>query len=218
MTWTDSPKPRGVTWLKDSESYNTHDQRESTSVRTNCADQNDEQLLKAKPIRLPPCIKKNLVVKEQVAFTPYDSSTPVRLRNKSQPSSVALSDATPVRTNCTPNKITVGTGSTTNSISTRSPTIYKARETERPTKKTEQVESNDGLKGKRTIKSIMSSPRKSIRDGGEQWRKHGKFLRAQVIIEDEQAGSNAFVLSSECNIKRYYDVAEKVRLMLDVLP
>jgi 3'-phosphoadenosine 5'-phosphosulfate sulfotransferase len=57
----------------------------------------------------------------------------------------------------------------------------------------------------------MKNPLESLREGGEQWRKHGKLFRAKLLMRDEESGGNTFVLSSNCNIERYYDVAEKVR-------
>ncbi|CAJ1957546.1 unnamed protein product [Cylindrotheca closterium] len=44
----------------------------------------------------------------------------------------------------------------------------------------------------------------------KDWRKHGKVYRAKLIVEDEQKGGNAFVLSNQCSIDRYYRVADRV--------
>lgn len=44
----------------------------------------------------------------------------------------------------------------------------------------------------------------------QTWRARGKVYRAQIVLEDEQKGGNAFVLSNQCSIDRYYRVAEKV--------
>jgi hypothetical protein len=46
----------------------------------------------------------------------------------------------------------------------------------------------------------------------QSWRHHGKVYRAHIILQDEQKGGNAFVLSNQCSIDRYYRVAEKVRI------
>jgi hypothetical protein len=62
----------------------------------------------------------------------------------------------------------------------------------------------------RSLASVLSNPREAIRDGGEQWRKHGKIFRAKLLMKDEESGGNFFVLSNNCEIERYYDVAEKV--------
>lgn len=44
-----------------------------------------------------------------------------------------------------------------------------------------------------------------------EWRKHGKRYRAHLVLEDEEKGGNAFELSNDCSIERYYKVAERVR-------
>jgi hypothetical protein len=44
-----------------------------------------------------------------------------------------------------------------------------------------------------------------------EWRKHGKVFRAKLVLEDEDKGGNAFTLSQDCGIERYYKVAERVR-------
>lgn len=46
------------------------------------------------------------------------------------------------------------------------------------------------------------------------WRKHGKLFRARLVLEDEDKGGNAFTLSNDCSIERYYKVAERVRFLL----
>ena len=55
----------------------------------------------------------------------------------------------------------------------------------------------------------LSTPVKSNRKD-ESWRKHGKNLRKQLILQDEQQG-NRFSISNHCAIERYYQVADKVR-------
>jgi hypothetical protein len=61
-----------------------------------------------------------------------------------------------------------------------------------------------------SLASVLQHPREAVRDGGEQWRKHGKLFRAKLLMQDEESGGNTFVLSNNCQIERYYDVAEKV--------
>jgi len=50
----------------------------------------------------------------------------------------------------------------------------------------------------------------SSRSGQETWRKHGKLFRAKLIMNDEESGGNTFVLTNNCSIEKYYDVAERV--------
>jgi hypothetical protein len=52
---------------------------------------------------------------------------------------------------------------------------------------------------------------KDSREGHEAWRKHGKIFRATLIMADEESGGNTFLLSNQCSIEKYYDVAERVR-------
>ena len=47
--------------------------------------------------------------------------------------------------------------------------------------------------------------------GSEAWRERGKLVRARLIMKDEQSGGDAFTLSDDCEIEKYYDVAERVR-------
>eukprot|EP00544_Gedaniella_sp_CCMP2646_P013634 CAMPEP_0202491878 /NCGR_PEP_ID=MMETSP1361-20130828/8797_1 /ASSEMBLY_ACC=CAM_ASM_000849 /TAXON_ID=210615 /ORGANISM="Staurosira complex sp., Strain CCMP2646" /LENGTH=501 /DNA_ID=CAMNT_0049121997 /DNA_START=123 /DNA_END=1628 /DNA_ORIENTATION=- len=47
-------------------------------------------------------------------------------------------------------------------------------------------------------------------DGAEAWRERGKLYRASLIMKDEEAGGDAFTLSNECEIEKYYDVGERV--------
>jgi len=203
MTWVDSPQPKGAKWSQE---------LTSTPVRKNCSNQNVEGPPKAKANRLPPCTEKSSAKKEQIPFNRYES-TPVRLRKKTQTPGVVLSpsDCTPVRTNCT--NQTNGTEVTTRKTkSNRLPPSRKKvtlREAKVPVGPTKQVVARESLSKKRTLQSILSSPRDSIRDGGEQWRKHGKDFRARLLIEEDSAG-NSFAVSSRSNIKRYYDIAEKV--------
>ena len=67
------------------------------------------------------------------------------------------------------------------------------------------------MKSRGTVESTISNPRKSIRNGEEEWRNHGKKFRAQLLMKDEAIGSGQFLLSNTCDINRYYSVAEKVR-------
>ena len=55
---------------------------------------------------------------------------------------------------------------------------------------------------------------KDSRNGKESWRKHGKLFRATLIMTDEESGGNTFVLSNNCSIEKYYEVAERVRTSL----
>ena len=85
----------------------------------------------------------------------------------------------------------------------------------------QQREGGSGLKA-----SISNSSVKQVLDSteslssevssidGEAWRKHGKLYRANLIMEDEESGGNTFVLSSNCGIERYYQVAERVGPLL----
>ncbi len=43
-----------------------------------------------------------------------------------------------------------------------------------------------------------------------EWRKHGKRVRALLVLEDEQKGGSTFQLSNACSVERYYRVAERV--------
>jgi hypothetical protein len=47
-------------------------------------------------------------------------------------------------------------------------------------------------------------------DGTEAWRERGKLYRAKLIMKDEESGGDAFTLSNECEIEKYYDVGERV--------
>jgi hypothetical protein len=47
-------------------------------------------------------------------------------------------------------------------------------------------------------------------DGAEAWREWGKLYRAKLIMKDEESGGDAFTLSNECEIEKYYDVGERV--------
>ena len=55
----------------------------------------------------------------------------------------------------------------------------------------------------------------SSRSGQETWRKHGKLFRAKLIMNDEESGGNTFVLTNNCSIEKYYDVAERVRTVFN---
>lgn len=55
---------------------------------------------------------------------------------------------------------------------------------------------------------------KQKHDGAEAWRERGKLYRAKLIMKDEESGGDAFTLSDECEIEKYYDVAERVRVVL----
>ena len=66
----------------------------------------------------------------------------------------------------------------------------------------------------RSVGTAAQQLRESVRDGGEQWRNHGKLFRARLLMKDEEMGGNFFVLSNECDIERYYEVADKVRLQI----
>jgi hypothetical protein len=63
----------------------------------------------------------------------------------------------------------------------------------------------------RSVGTVVQQRRESVRDGGEQWRNHGKLFRARLLMKDEEMGGNFFVLSNDCDIERYYEVADKVR-------
>ena len=43
-----------------------------------------------------------------------------------------------------------------------------------------------------------------------EWRKHGKRVRAMLLLEDEEKGGSTFQLTNTCSIQRYYRVAERV--------
>lgn len=49
-----------------------------------------------------------------------------------------------------------------------------------------------------------------IVDVAEAWRERGKIFRARLIMNDEKSGGDAFTLSNDCEIEKYYDVAERV--------
>lgn len=63
-----------------------------------------------------------------------------------------------------------------------------------------------------TIFTKYAQEHKESREGLEAWRKHGKIFRATLIMADEESGGNTFVLSNQCSIEKYYDVAERVRI------
>jgi hypothetical protein len=44
----------------------------------------------------------------------------------------------------------------------------------------------------------------------EAWRERGKLFRAKLIMDDEETGGDSFTLSHDCEIEKYYDVAERV--------
>jgi hypothetical protein len=48
----------------------------------------------------------------------------------------------------------------------------------------------------------------------EAWRERGKLFRAKLIMKDEESGGDAFTLSHDCEIEKYYDVAERVSEMV----
>jgi hypothetical protein len=50
-------------------------------------------------------------------------------------------------------------------------------------------------------------------DDGGAWRKHGKKLRANLVLADVANGGNTISLSASCPIDRYYRVADRVRLV-----
>lgn len=75
------------------------------------------------------------------------------------------------------------------------------------------TETADNVSPSRSVASVVQHRRESVRDGGEQWRNHGKLFRARLLMKDEEMGGNFFVLSNECDIERYYEVADKVRQM-----
>jgi hypothetical protein len=52
-------------------------------------------------------------------------------------------------------------------------------------------------------------------DGAEAWRERGKLYRAKLIMKDEESGGDAFTLSDDCEIEKYYDVAERVSVLRD---
>lgn len=43
----------------------------------------------------------------------------------------------------------------------------------------------------------------------QQWRKRGQKLRTKLVESDEEAHN--FVLSNDCDIEKYYKVADRVR-------
>jgi hypothetical protein len=47
-------------------------------------------------------------------------------------------------------------------------------------------------------------------DAAEAWRERGKLFRDKLIMKDEESGGNAFTLCDNCEIEKYYDVAERV--------
>jgi hypothetical protein len=60
---------------------------------------------------------------------------------------------------------------------------------------------------------------RDARKGGasdETWRKYGKLLRANLVLNDEQNGGNSFTLNDSCTIDRYYRVADRVRCCVDM--
>eukprot|EP00934_Nitzschia_sp_Nitz4_P001360 Nitzschia sp. Nitz4//scaffold333_size18811//15939//18204//NITZ4_008758-RA/size18811-augustus-gene-0.42-mRNA-1//-1//CDS//3329548238//1360//frame0 len=54
-----------------------------------------------------------------------------------------------------------------------------------------------------------SSMSKAGRDAND-WRKHGKRYRAELLLADEEKGGSTFEVHSNCAIERYYRVAERV--------
>jgi hypothetical protein len=44
----------------------------------------------------------------------------------------------------------------------------------------------------------------------DDWRRHGRAFRAQLVQHDEATGRHDFEMSDDCSIKRYHLVAEKV--------
>jgi hypothetical protein len=44
----------------------------------------------------------------------------------------------------------------------------------------------------------------------EAWRERGRLFRANLIMKDEESGGDAFTLSHDCEIEKYYNVAERV--------
>ena len=51
-------------------------------------------------------------------------------------------------------------------------------------------------------------------DGAEAWRERGQLYRAKLIMKDEESGGDAFTLSDQCEIEKYYDVAERVSALV----
>jgi hypothetical protein len=70
---------------------------------------------------------------------------------------------------------------------------------------------NTSTSPSRSVASVVHNRRTSVRDGGEHWRSQGKIFRAKLLMKDEEMGGNFFVLSNDCDIERYYEVADKVR-------
>lgn len=44
----------------------------------------------------------------------------------------------------------------------------------------------------------------------DDWRRHGKLYRANIVLTDENSEGNTFSLSNTCSINRYYRVADRV--------
>lgn len=70
---------------------------------------------------------------------------------------------------------------------------------------------NTSPSSSKSVPSVGQNRRVSVRDGGEHWRSQGKIFRAKLLMKDEEMGGNFFVLSNDCDIQRYYEVADKVR-------
>ena len=48
----------------------------------------------------------------------------------------------------------------------------------------------------------------------DAWRKPGRVFRARLLKQDEEEGGNHFVLSPTCSIRKYFDVADRVSLLV----
>lgn len=63
----------------------------------------------------------------------------------------------------------------------------------------------------------MERERRRGAKDAEAWRERGKLFRAKIMMKDEESGGDVFTLSNQCEIEKYYDVAERVSAVNDVV-
>ena len=116
---------------------------------------------------------------------------------------LALADEASVSVTSTANT----TGGTTKDTSNNSSRQEQSSFSSYTTRKSSLKPASVGNKKKEKKKK---KKKKKKDDGAEAWRDRGKLHRAKLIMKDEESGGDAFVLSDDCNIEKYYDVAERV--------
>ena len=53
--------------------------------------------------------------------------------------------------------------------------------------------------------------RSDLDDNDESWRRFGLRRRKSLLEEDEESGGSTFTIHRQTNIKRYFEVADRVR-------